>query len=555
MQGEHKRSGFLKVLTAKKRRTWWAGASLLAVILLVGILLTAQWFSAVARASRTNSTTSDLAGYVNPFIGTESAPQNLSLGDGFNSGNVFPGAVVPRGMVQWSPDTTTAPGGYRYNQTAINGFSLTHFSGRGCPAYQDFPFQPSVGALPATPFHFSTYATAFSHQQEAASPGYYQVFLPQENVQVELTATLRSGFGRFTYPASPTALMLINAGGSATGDAQNGTGIRIVGNHEVTGQATSGHFCAGGNNTYTVYFVAQFDQPFVTVGTWKGTRVRTGSVQSSGSQSGAYLQFDTTSKRVVQVRVGLSFVSVANALTNLQQESPDWNFDRVRTQARASWDSKLGLIQIQGGSLAEKQTFYTALYHMFLHPNVFSDVNGQYIGFDDKIHVAQGYVQYENFPGWDMYRSLLPLQTMLEPRVVGDMLQSLVEDALQGGGGLPRWEVANDNSGGMVGDSMDAVIATGYALGARNFDVTAALHAMEVGASGVDTKSGRNLTREGLAQYLALGYVPTSVTGSASITLEYAVDDYAIAQFANALGQQKEAQKLSQTFAELAQSF
>jgi predicted alpha-1,2-mannosidase len=477
--------------------------------------------------------------YVNPFIGTVAAPRNTPLGGGFDSGNVFPGAVFPHGMVQWSPDTTTAPGGYRYNQSTIHGFSLTHFSGRGCSAYQDFPFQPFTGPLQTGPFSFADYAATFSHQQEAAEPGYYRVRLPVQNIQVELTATLRTGFGRFTYPATSNAAMLINAGGSANGNTSTGTGIQIIGNNEITGEASSGHFCGGGKNVYTVYFAAQFDQPFVSLGTWQGKALQPGSRQSSGSRSGAYVTFDTTRNRVVQVKVGLSFVSVNNALLNLEQENPGWNFPSVRTQAWNAWNEKLSQIQVQGGSDEEKQVFYTALYHTLIHPNVFSDVNGEYIGFDGKVHQALGYTQYENFPGWDMYRSLIALRALLEPRVVGDMLQSLVEDAQQGGGGLPRWEVANDNSGGMVGDSIDVVIATSYALGVRNFDTQGALRAMEQGASVEGTRSGRALTREGMAEYLSKGYVSTTTSGSASITLEYAIDDFAIAQFAGALGYPK----------------
>lgn len=548
MQEQQKEPDFIRIRLARRRRAWWVGMSLVGGLLLLGTVFSAQYLWAIKSAAPlavktpTPEAVQDLSQFVNPFIGTTSAPQNLALGSGFDSGNVFPGAVVPRGMVQWSPDTTNQAGGYRYDQTTIQGFSLTHFSGRGCSAYQDFPFLPSVGALPNSPFLFSDYATPFSHQQESASPGYYSVHLPAKDVQVELTATLRTGFARFTYPTSRQALLFINVGGSANGDSATGTSVQIVGQNEVIGQATSGHFCTGGSNSYTVYFAAQFDQPFTALGTWQGTLLSPGTRASSGSQAGAYLQFDTTHSRTVQVRVGLSFVSTNNALLNLQRENPTWDFVGVRAQARTAWNDMLNSIQVQGGSQAEQETFYTALYHTFIHPNVFSDVNGEYIGFDKKMHLAEGYTQYENFPGWDMYRSLIPLLAILEPQVVGDMLQSLVEDAEQGGGGLPRWEVANDNSGGMVGDPMDAVIATSYALGVRNFDTQAALQAMELGASDVNARAGSALARVGLGQYLSQGYISTSIAGSASMTLEYALDDYAIARFASALGEQQTAQ-------------
>ncbi len=479
----------------------------------------------------------DPASNVNPFIGTIADPANSHLGSGFDSGNVFPGVSLPHGMVQWSPDTTNAPGGYRYSDAAIHGFSLTHFSGRGCSAYQDFPFMPTIGPIITSPVHSGTYSSTFSHEREAATPGYYQVHLDSSNIDVALTATLRSGFGRFTYPRSTESTMLINAGGSATGNSNDGTGIQIIGNNQVIGSARSGHFCNSGN-IYTIYFAATFDQAFTSFGTWSGDRLTPGLRTSLGKDAGAYLTFDTTQNPVVQVKVGISFVSTANAQANAQAENPGWDFGAIRKRAYADWNTYLNTIQVMGGTATELQSFYTALYHSFLHPNVFSDVNGQYIGFDQRIRIASGYTQYENFPGWDMYRSLVDLLALLEPRETSDMMQSLVADARQGGGGLPRWEVANDNSGGMVGDSPDVLIATSYAFGARNFDTEGAWQAVVAGASQLGTRSGRYEVREGLSDYLHLGYVSTQEQPSASvaITLEYAIDDFAIAQFARALG-------------------
>jgi len=474
-------------------------------------------------------------GYVDPLIGTWAQPQDLALG-GFAGGNVFPGASYPHGMVQWSPDNAFTPGGYRYNESLIRGFSLTHFSGRGCIAYEDFPFMPSVGQIHTSPATTLAYAAHYSHNNEVATPGYYSVLLDQKNIQVALTVTARTGFGQFTYPPSTESALLINAGGSATGDDRDGTGVQIIGDNQVVGSASSGYFCGQGN-AYKIYFAAMFDTHFsASSGTWDGTTVIPGSHKSTGSHSGAFLYFDTTGKRTVQVKVGISFVSIANARLNLQQENPGWDFQAVRDQTQAAWGGRLGQISISGGTGDQKTIFYTALYHTLFHPNVFSDVNGQYIGFDGKVHTARGYTQYENFPGWDMYRSLIALLALLEPRETGDMLQSLVADARQGGGALPRWEVANDNSGGMVGDSMDVLFATSYALGVRNFDTEAALRAMELGASNPAALSGKHHPREGLSDYLKLGYVSTRTAGSASITLEYATDDYAIAQFAKALG-------------------
>ncbi len=478
----------------------------------------------------------DPAAYVDPFIGTDASTTNPPIGPGAIGGNVFPGAAYPHGMVQWSPDTTILPGGYRYHESRIRGFSLTHFSGRGCISYQDIPFMPIIGSVASSPVRSATYAAPFSHNNEEASPGYYRVHLDGSNIDVALTVTPRSGFGRFTYPSSPGATMLVNVGHSAAGNADNGTEVQIVGNNQVVGSASSGHFC-GKDNTYTVYFAATFDHAFTSFGTWKGETVTANSRSSDGQHSGAYLTFDSTNNPVIQVKVGLSFVSIANAQANVKQENPGWNFETVRQSARTAWNQHLGVIQVSGGTTEEQKIFYTALYHTLFHPNVFSDVNGQYMGFDQKVHTAYGYTQYENFPGWDMYRSLIALLALLDPQATSDMMQSLVADAQQGGGGLPRWQVANDNSGGMVGDSQDVVIATSYAFGARHFDTESAFAAMNMGASQPGAHSGHYEVREGLNDYLSLGYVSTDTLqyGSASITLEYAIDDFAIAQFAKAL--------------------
>jgi predicted alpha-1,2-mannosidase len=478
--------------------------------------------------------------YVNPFIGTDAGGPDYGINNA--GGHTFPGAAYPNGMVQWSPDTTSAAGGYRYSQSIIQGFSLTHFSGRGCASYQDFPFMPTIGPIGLSPgTHWSTYTSPFSHTTERATPGYYSVRLDSVGIWVHLTVTPRTGLGEFIYPASSAATMLVNVGGSATGDSEEGTGVQIIGNNEIAGSATSGHFC-GASNTYTIYFVAEFDRPFTRFGTWKGPLISPGGRSINGAHTGAYVSFDTTTKPVVRMKVGVSFVSVTGAQANLAVENPSWNFPTVCARARAAWNRRLSRIQIVGGTSAQKIIFYTALYHTLFHPNIFSDVNGQYMGFDKRIHTARGYTQYENFPGWDMYRSELPLLAVLMPKVTSDMMQSLVADAQQGGGGLPKWEVANDNSGGMVGDSQDVVIASAYAFGARRFNTRAALRAMVLAASQPNTRSGGYIVRPGLDAYLLRGYIPLGtpdVWGPAATTLEYAIDDFAIAQFAQALGKRK----------------
>ncbi len=479
----------------------------------------------------------ELTDYVNPFIGT--APGGSQFGFTGDSGDVFPGATYPAGMVQWSPDTTSnLPGGYYYPDTTIKGFSLTHFSGRGCTVYQDVPFMPYVGSLNVTPAaNRSLYQSSFSHSSEYAHPGYYRVHLNAPNTDVELSVTEHTGMGRFTFPASRVATMLINAAGSINGNSNADVTI-IPANREVTGFATSTIGC--GSNHYTLFFAAQFDRSFTNYGTWNKVAVNPGATSSTSAHSGAFVAFDTTANTVVQVQVGISFVSVANAQANLNAEQAHFNFDAVRQRADAAWNSRLGSIVVQGGLSNEKVTFYTALYHASLHPNVFSDVNRQYIGFDGKVHTLapSQHAQYENIAGWDQYRSLFPLLATLFPTEASDIAQSLVNDAIQGDGHLPRWEQANADSHGMNGDDGSVIVAEAYAYGARNFDTASALAAM---------LNGQAKIRNDFSNYLKYGYVTANSTGfSASITQEYSIDDFAIAQFAKSLGDTTDFQLLSQ---------
>jgi predicted alpha-1,2-mannosidase len=434
------------------------------------------------------------------------------------------------GMVQWSPDTiSNPPGGYSYDDSIVKGLSLTHFSGRGCQVYQDFPFMPYVGDISSSPAtHSSLYYSSFSHGGEVARPGYYRVHLDRPNVTAELSVTPHAGLGQFAFPASTASTVMINAGGSVNGNSNSNATI-IPSQNEVTGSAQSTVGC--GSNPYALYFAAKFDRSFSAFGTWSGDSVNHGSSSGVGQHAGAFLVFDTTSNRVVRVQVGISFVSVANAQSNLATETPSFDLASVARNADAAWNDRLNSIQVAGGTLDETVAFYTALYHVFFHPNIFSDANGQYIGFDGLVHtVPDGHVQYENIPGWDSYRTHIRLLSILAPSAASDVAQSLVNDAQQGGGSLPRWEQANADSHGMSGDDGDVIIQDAFAFGATNFDTAGALHAMI---------SGQPQIREGYAEYVKLGYVPADLSSglsSASITLEYANDDFAIAQFAKAIG-------------------
>jgi len=469
-----------------------------------------------------------LTQFVNPFIGTASAPGKTSDHYHADAGNVFPGAICPRGMVAWSADTTQArkkPGGYWYPDRAIGGFSLTHFSGRGVMYLMDIPFMPVIQPITASPgTHWEQLAAPFSHTNETASPGYYRVRF-DNGIETELTATPRTGMARFTFPTHAPATLVIRAGSSVS-----------IRSNEVTG------FCVdaigGGKRDFTIYFAAEFDRPFQNVKTWTGDDIHA-ETDARGTNCGAILNFALTTDLVVQARVAISYISVENARANLTQENSSWNFSTARQNADMKWNNILNRIQVEGGSSDAKETFYTALYHCFMHPNLLDDVNGQYPGMDGKIHsVAAGHHQYQNIPAWDQYRSLTPLISILTPEETSDIAQSLVNDAQQdasvrtNGGGLPRWEQVNHNSAGMVGDGDDAIIASAYGFGAKQFDTGGALMAMDKGASQPGTTSDGFEVRSGLNEYLMLGYVPDSV----SITLEYCMADFALAQFANALG-------------------
>lgn len=477
----------------------------------------------------------NLTGWVNPFVGT--ATTDGQPDNGFNGGNVFPGAAFPFGMVQFSPDNTTAAGGYRYVNSTIDAFSLTHFSGRGIECWLDVGILPTVGPLSASPDgNWNSLASPFQHTNESAAPGRYEVILDAHGISSELTVTPHTGMARFTFSANDSPTILVNAGHSAQGNDASGTGISIDGSNSVSGSAQSGN--CGGAFQYRVFFAAEFDQPFVATSTWNGATLDATGAPAGGSAVGAVLQF-ASATRPIQMRVGLSFVDVAGARNNLAAENPGWDWDAVATAASAAWNARLHSIEVQAGTSQERTMFYTALYHTMLHPNIFSDVDGRYLGFDSAIHTAPtGRNQYENFPGWDNYRSEMPLLSVIAPAEASDMMASLVSMATQDpGGGLPRWQQAAGNSGGMVGDSQDAVVASAYAFGVRGFDAESALASMDHGASDSAATSGGHTTREALSDYLGLGYLPSDQGGSASITLEYSIDDFAIAQFAQALGQ------------------
>lgn len=506
----------------------------------------------------------DLAAHVNPFAGTRPGPRT------FGGGHNFPGAALPFGMVQWSPDTTPAAphsGGYDHRDNHISGFGLTHLSGAGCALYGDFPFLPttepidSSPAKPGGPGLDGRFQPGFSHAEERGRPGFYEVRLNPvrgADIDVALTATTRTGMARIGFPPSPHASVLVNAGGSAQPNDLAAVEVN-PGRREISGVASSGHFC-GQRPRYRVYFAAVFDRPFAAAGIWRGGSLEPGGRAAednrappenprTSAQAGAYAGFDTRRNRRVTVRVGVSFVSVDGARANLAAESGGAGFGATSRLARRRWNQALGRIRVSGGPKRLLDTFYTALYHAFLAPRTFSDVGGAYPGMDGQIHSARGRIQYADFSGWDTYRTQIQLLSLLTPRRAAEMMTSLLADAEQSGC-LPRWSYANGQSMTMVGDSADPILASAAAFGAAGFDRRAALEAMVKGATeSCRSANGEYLQRQGLDSYLTLGYVPfdldtnvrnanstygspEAVWGSAATSLEYAVDDFAIAQLA-----------------------
>jgi predicted alpha-1,2-mannosidase len=500
----------------------WPGRSTL------GALTAALLASGAAAliAAPAHAASLNLTQYVNPFIGTDdsNAPNPVPGGAG---GSTYPGAVVPFGMVQFSPDTPTAsPSGYRYSDTSIEDFSLTHFDGAGCANNEDLNILPVTGALGASPgTSWTSYASGYTKGNEAAAPGYYRTRLDKYSTSVELTTTTRTGVAKLTYPGTSSAQLLVNTSRSATGSR---SGSVSVSGSTVTGQLTAGGFC-GSSKTYQVYFAMRFDRAPTGHGTWNGGTVSSGSSSTSGTNTGAYLTFDTTGNPVVQVAVALSFVSVAGAQQNLGTESPAFDFSATRSNADAAWNGMLNRIQVSGGAATDLQKFYTALYHVFQSPNVASDVSGQYQGFDHAVHTASGMTVYQNYSGWDIYRSWAALVAFVAPDVMTDVVKSMVLDGQQGGL-LPKWSQQNAEDFVMTGDPGPIIVDSAYQFGVRGFDTATALSLMDKSSNGGTAQGGAIRGRE--SGYLSRHYIVEDPSDS----LEYSASDFAVAQFARALG-------------------
>jgi predicted alpha-1,2-mannosidase len=467
------------------------------------------------------------ADFVNPFIGTA------------EHGHVFPGATVPFGMMQLSPDTRDSgwdgSSGYHYSDSSILGFSHNHLTGTGCADLGNILLMPTVGALKLVPGTKpgEGYRARFSHDNESARPGYYEVFLPDYQVKVELTATARAGFHRYTFPESDAAHMVV--------DLQHGVGnnvleaqLTIEDSRTVSGYRKSDGW--GGDKIY--YFVMEFSRPFDSAGVAQADKDVAGK-QTTGKETKGHFDFKTKAGEQVLVRVGLSTVSVEGARKNLHAEISNWDFDAVAAAANKQWNQALGVLDAESSDKNLTETFYTALYHCLLAPTLLSDVDGQFRGPDGKVHQAKGYDYYTELSLWDTFRAENPLLTLVQPQRVNDFVNTMLEHfKIFGHGTLPVWPEGGKETWCMIGNHAIPVIVEAYLKGFRGWNAEEAL---------ADMITATDLNREQLDAYREKGFIPTGKgVQSVSKVLEYAYDDSCIARFAKALGKDDIAEKYLQ---------
>ena len=528
---------------------------------------------AVAKFSPASLGTRNNADWINPLIG---ASTSIKLGEG----KTFPGPATPFGMVQLGPDTVTggdnAPG-YSYEHTSIEGFSYTRMSGVGW--FGDFGnllTMPMVGEFKAAcgrPDHPGEgWRSHYDHSSETVECGYYAVTLADYGIRVELTAAPHAGILRCSFPNSTQSRIHIDLarriGGTSTRQY-----VKVVDDHAIEGwvecpEKGGGWGNGAGHVNYTLYFRTEFSKPLTNVGTWsidipedfldpakgliadqfhtdayyekvKQAKVFDGAKEQEGAHIGFFAVFSTQANDPVLIKSGISFVDIEGARRNLAHDVPGWDFDATRRSARALWSDATSKIEIEGASEIQRKIFATALYHAMLDPRKISDIDGRYKAADNKIHQPGDFTPRTIFSGWDVFRAEFPLMTILEPELVNDSINSLLEIArLSGKGYLERWEIMNAYSGCMDGDPALSVILDGYRKGIRKFDVEQAYAACRQTAAGL----GSHTNRPDNDFYLHHGYVPDQV----SWTLDNAYFDWCVGQLASDLGKTEDAQLFSQ---------
>lgn len=564
-------------------------AMLFSVICTVFMIVSTSWKSDPKKTTANK----ELAEYVNPFIGTD------------KEGNCFPGACLPFGMVQLSPDNGyQGVKAYNYAKTSILGFSHTQLSGTGdntLTNYCNILLMPTTGDLKVFPGlakspdrqarknveakmnRFSEsekqelakipgtdlrrryrlmlmeerqkimadlarsgvdttilpkgYESAYSHDEEEASPGYYAVQLKDYGIKAELTATERAGFHRYTFPQTNNAHIIIDVTHSLTPNRD--AYVKVLNNKEIEGFVITDQE-GNTNNPLKCYFFAQFSKSFASWGTWSGDSVLNNSIEMSGKNGiGAFVNFSASKGEQVLVRVGISFVNIDGARKNLSAEIPGWNFDEVRKKARNTWNEKLNRIAVKGGSEDQKTTFYTSVYHALMFPRTFSDADGSWFShFDNKIHQNKGRRYYVDFSLWDTYRTEHPLLAYLEPERQTEMINTFL-DMYDQSGRIPQYVCyKNYHMKGMIGDHATSVIVDSYRKGIRGFNVEKAYEGMRKNAIEPGEIAD---SRTGLNYYTELGYMPADkIRESVSVTMEYAYDDWCLASMARALGKNED---------------
>ncbi|WP_432092697.1 GH92 family glycosyl hydrolase [Streptomyces sp. bgisy100] len=481
-----------------------------------------------------------LTDLVDPFIGTR------------DDGNTFPGATVPFGMVQLSPDTGHSTG-YDWDDSKIRGFSAVHLAGVGCGIGGDLPVMPTTGEITST--DNDVYASPFRHDEETASPGYYRVKLPAYGgITAELTATQHTGRQRFAYPATRTANVLLNTGQAL--HKVTDSRVRILDDRTVAATVTGNGFCQR-TEPYTVHTITRFDRPFTAHGTWNKAKVTAGSDASEGpGRRGAYVRFDTTGgDRDVEAVTAISYVDPAGASRNLAAEGRD-SFDEAREAAREAWERRLAPVRVRGGTEERRRVFYSALYRALQHPNTGQDTDGRYTGWDGKVHHAQGFTYYQNWSLWDTYRTQGQLLTLLAPQELRDMALSLLAVDRQGGW-LPQWGYGPVETNIMTGDPVTPFLTNVFQQGLLTGHEERTYRALVRNADGVPPESSPYTGREGNREYLERGFVPhepkrkKNVPGDydyqhgGSATLEYALADAALAGMARDLGHDRDAERFA----------
>ncbi len=487
------------------------------------------------------------ADYVNPFIGTS------------NYGAAFPGPIAPRGMASISPFNVAGPKNlplekdsrwlsnpYVNENTFLTGFSQVNLSGVGCPELGVILLMPTTGNVETD--HLK-YGSAYS--EEVAKTAYYSSKIDKYNVKAEFTASKRVGVSRFTFPKGQSNILL-NLGLGLTNE--EGAMVQIVSSTEIEGMRSVGSFCYNSPEAaYPVYFAAKFSKPAAKFGVWKKpskyngveaqwmtyngkTRLMENNTKMVvGDSIGTYFTYHFDKEETVEVKIGVSYVSIENARENLEKETGNKSFDAVYKDTYNEWNQELSKILVEGGSKEEKTVFYTALYHTLIHPNTLNDFNGQYPEIKTgKIGQTAG-TRYTVFSLWDTYRNLHQLMSLVYPKQQSDMVKSMLQ-MYDENGWLPKWELNSTETFTMVGDPASIVIADTYLKGIRDFDVQKAYKAMLKGADQIEN----NPLRPGLQDYIQKGFVTTKDRGSVSTTQEYNASDYSISLLADALGKKED---------------